>query len=93
MDKQLYIPLKLEESTLKVFEDILKNIANKTIQQIEEEKNIQVYMNKKQAAEYLGVSFNTLKKFVENGLPIIEVSGIQMIRKKDIDNFMESNKK
>lgn len=38
MDKQLYIPLKLEESTLKVFEDILKNIANKTIQQIEEEK-------------------------------------------------------
>ncbi|WP_157821136.1 helix-turn-helix domain-containing protein [Macrococcoides caseolyticum] len=50
-------------------------------------------MNKKQAAEYLGVSFNTLKKFVENGLPIIEVSGIQMIRKKDIDNFMESNKK
>ncbi|WP_157821082.1 hypothetical protein [Macrococcoides caseolyticum] len=31
MDKQLYIPLKLEESTLKVFEDILKNIANKTI--------------------------------------------------------------
>ncbi|PKE20633.1 hypothetical protein CW688_11440 [Macrococcoides caseolyticum] len=63
------------------------------MQQIEEEKNIQVYMNKKQAAEYLGVSFNTLKKFVENGLPIIEVSGIQMIRKKDIDNFMESNKK
>ncbi|HHW7133805.1 helix-turn-helix domain-containing protein [Macrococcoides caseolyticum] len=93
MDKQFYIPLKLEESTLKVFEDILKNIANKTIKQIEEEKNIQVYMNKKQAAEYLGVSFNTLKKFVENGLPIIEVSGIQMIRKKDIDNFMESNKK
>lgn len=41
MDKQLYIPLKLEESTLKVFEDILKNIANKTIQQIEEEKNIE----------------------------------------------------
>ncbi|OMH96187.1 hypothetical protein [Staphylococcus argenteus] len=62
MDKQFYIPLKLEESTLKVFEDILKNIANKTIKQIEEEKNIQVYMNKKQAAEYLGVSFNTLKK-------------------------------
>ncbi|QIH74995.1 hypothetical protein GTN31_01370 [Macrococcoides canis] len=90
MNNQLYIPLKLEETSLKLLEDIFKSIAENIIQQIEDEKNIQVYMNKKQAASYLGVSFNTLKKFIEEGLPVIDVSGIQMIRRQDIDNFLES---
>ncbi|MFC6293582.1 hypothetical protein BHU61_10635 [Macrococcus epidermidis] len=90
MNNQLYIPLKLEETSLKLLEDIFKSIAENIIQQIEDEKNIQVYMNKKQASSYLGVSFNTLKKFIEEGLPVIDVSGIQMIRRQDIDNFLES---
>ncbi|MCE4957831.1 helix-turn-helix domain-containing protein [Macrococcoides caseolyticum] len=90
MNNQLYIPLKLEETSLKLLEDIFKSFAENIIQQIEDEKNIQVYMNKKQAASYLGVSFNTLKKFIEEGLPVIDVSGIQMIRRQDIDNFLES---
>lgn len=50
------------------------------------------YMNKKEAAEYIGVSFNTFRKFERMGLPIIEVDGILLVKKEDIDEFLEKNK-
>ncbi|MEY2369575.1 hypothetical protein [Lysinibacillus capsici] len=93
MNNQLFIPLKLEETTIKGFEEMLVQIANKTIEEVKQNTFVKPYMNKKQAAEYIGISFNTLKKFEEEGLPIIEVAGVQMIRKADIDEFFESRRK
>ncbi|UTH14063.1 helix-turn-helix domain-containing protein [Macrococcus equipercicus] len=92
MDKQLYIPLKLEESTIKGFEEMFSQIAQKTLEDIYRGNNIQPYLNKKQASEYIGISFNTLKKFIDDGLPIIDVAGVQMIRKIDIDQFLETKR-
>lgn|GEM_PF-1114967 len=93
MEEKIYIPLKLEETTIKGFEEIILQIAQRTLQDIQSNNNIHPYLNKKQAAEYLGISFNTLKKFIDDGLPVVEVSKVQMIRKIDIDAFMEANKK
>ncbi|UNB46767.1 helix-turn-helix domain-containing protein [Staphylococcus coagulans] len=50
-------------------------------------------MNKKEVAEYIGVSFNTLKKFIKAGLKTVEIEGIEMIRKVDIDEFIEKRVK
>lgn len=93
MNNQLFIPLKLEEATIKGFEEMLVQIANKTIEEVKQNAFVKPYMNKKQAAEYIGISFNTLKKFEEEGLPIVEIAGVQMIRKVDIDEFFESRRR
>lgn len=45
-------------------------------------------MNLKQASAYFGVSYNTFKKFIECGLPVIELGNRNYIRKSDIDKFM-----
>lgn len=93
MQEQLFIPLKLEDTAIKGFEEIFIKIARQTVDDIQKGRNIQPYLNKKQASEYIGISFNTLKKFIDEGLPVVEVSGVQMIRKIDIDEFLESNRK
>lgn len=51
------------------------------------------YMTKKQAAEYVGCSFNTFQKFIRQGLKIISVDGVIRIDKQDVDSFLEKNKK
>ncbi len=90
----IQIPLVIGEETIRQLEEVIGNLMIEATSNITSRgKTVKLYMNKKQASEYLGISFNTLKKFIDEGLPIVEVSGVQMIRKIDIDNFMESNKK
>lgn len=87
------IPLKISEETIKAIEKVLNDVVINSANNILNNTNKNQYMNKKEAAQYLGVSFNTLKKFIQNGLPVVNVSGVNMIRKIDIDEFMELNKK
>ncbi|TDL98524.1 DNA-binding protein [Macrococcus brunensis] len=88
--KELYIPLKIDDQSIKAFEEMFLNIAKNSLNEFQSNVSQTIYLNKKEAAEYIGVSFNTLKKFIDEGLPIIDVSGIQMIRRQDIDVFLES---
>lgn len=64
MQEQLFIPLKLEETTIKNFEEIFLKIARQTIDDIQKGNRIQPYLNKKQAsefAEYVLQSNNDMK--------------------------------
>lgn len=45
----------------------------------------------REAAEYLGVSYNTFQKFRYEGLKIFEVDGIKRIYKHELDIFIEDN--
>lgn len=45
----------------------------------------------REAAEYLGVSYNTFQKFRYEGLKIFEVDGIKRIYKHELDKFIEDN--
>ena len=45
----------------------------------------------REAACYLGVSYNTLQKLRYNGLKFFEVDGIKRIYKRDLDKFIEKN--
>lgn len=51
------------------------------------------YLKIKDAQKYLGLkSYNTLKKLISNGLPVVEISGTKLISKSDIDEFMQDHK-
>lgn len=76
----------------KQLEEFLNVTLERKLVQIQEDMRVKPYMNKKEAANYIGVSFNTLQKFIHEGLPVVIIGGIQMIRKEDIDGFMLSNR-
>lgn len=78
------------------FEVIVQELANS----IKVAQNLAVireelprYMTKKQASLYVGCSFNTLQKFIRQGLKVISIDGVIRIDKHDIDSFLEANKK
>lgn len=91
MENRMIIPLRFDENTLKAVEEVFVKVAEKVKNDVIQGNHVKQYLNKKEAAEYLGVSFNTLKKFEKEGLPIVEVAGMQLIRRVDIDKFLEEN--
>ena len=91
MENKMIIPLRFDENTLKAVEEVFVKVAEKVKNDVIQGNHVKQYLNKKEAAEYLGVSFNTLKKFEREGLPIVEVAGMQLIRRVDIDKFLEEN--
>lgn len=51
-------------------------------------------MRAKQALEYLGLnklSYNTLYRMVDDGLPAIKVGKVHWFKKSDIDKFMQEH--
>ena len=50
------------------------------------------YFNMKEASEYIGCSYNTLRNFINNGLKIIVIGKTRRISKNDIDEFMQAHK-
>ncbi|MCM3382132.1 helix-turn-helix domain-containing protein [Shouchella rhizosphaerae] len=67
-------------------------MAKKIVEKVQLDSEVKPYMNKKEAAQSIGVSFNTFQKLKKMGLPIIEIDGIRLVRKQDIDNFLEKHK-
>lgn len=53
----------------------------------------QRYMKVIEAQKYVGCAYNTLMKFVEKGLPIINLGTTKLFDKNDIDKFMSEHKK
>ncbi|MEE3808254.1 helix-turn-helix domain-containing protein [Lysinibacillus fusiformis] len=45
----------------------------------------------KEAAEYIGVSPNTLAKYREMGLKVFVVEGVSRVSRKEIDSFLETH--
>lgn len=84
------------ELTDPAFQPIVERIAQ-AIQKASEmetkRKELPRYMTKAQASEYVGCSFNTFQKLVRAGLPLITVDGIVRVDQKDVDVFLQANKK
>lgn len=52
------------------------------------------YLSFKEACRVLGLkSYNSLYAYIKQGLPVIEVGKSRRISKKDLDNFMNKNRK
>lgn len=95
--------LKIDKLTLD--DPAFKIIDDRVIQQVEQtqgtllsllEKKYQFpkYMNKSQAAKYMGVSYNTMMdKYVPAGLGLIIVDGVVRISQEECDRFMKEHQK
>ncbi|MCZ6919427.1 MAG: hypothetical protein O7C60_03570 [Rickettsia endosymbiont of Ixodes persulcatus] len=47
------------------------------------------YMDVKSSMQYLGIkSYQTFKKLVNNGLPMVEVNGFKRVKKESLDNWL-----
>lgn len=46
------------------------------------------WVNKKGAYEYAGVSYKTLKEWINQGLPVHVIDGVQLLSKSEIDQFI-----
>ena len=51
------------------------------------------YLNKKEAATYCGISYNTLQKFIHIGLKVVMIDSLVRIDRYDIDDFFQHYKK
>jgi len=52
------------------------------------------YMNLGQAMKYLNIgSYNTLHKYIDQGLTVSIIGGVKRIDQTDCDEFMRSKKK
>ncbi|MGM0112186.1 helix-turn-helix domain-containing protein [Enterococcus sp. DIV0187] len=92
--------ITLEEETInqlvaKVTERVLQKLPIFNEQQpIANDKNDNRYMNQKQVCEYLQVSAHTVNKYIQAGLPIIQIDdgGRTYYDRDDVDEFMANHK-
>lgn len=91
-ENMVMLPVQISKEFTEFYENLLFNLANEAVEKVKNGMLQKKYMNKKEAARYIGVSFNTFQKIEKLGLPIIEVDGIKLVSKQDIDEFLENHK-
>ena len=73
------------------FEAYLKETARNVIQEVMKNPiERKPYLNKGEAAAYIGISRATLEKLIRKGLPIVTVDDRILISKESIKEFMRS---
>lgn len=77
-----HIAIKVKEGIEKGFEDFFNSPIQK-----------KMYLTKKEACDYLSVSYASLQKLIAQGLPLISIDSKILISKTSIDNFMQSIQK
>lgn len=85
--------IKISEETL---ETLACLVSNKIIEHLDVEQvnSIPEYFSKREAAEYLNISLNTLDKYIKNGLEVYIISDEAAVRlsRTTIDKFMNTHK-
>lgn len=79
-----------KEALRSLIEPLIEQIVRKMVPRLVEQR----YVNTKNAAKYLGVSFPTFKKWVEekNIYPVV-IAGAKRWDKQDLDNELEREKR
>ena len=70
-----------------IFKNLAKEVVSEVMQNPIERK---MYLNKREACSYIGVSYATIQKLILMGLPSIQVDGKCLFSKNSIDQFMQS---
>lgn len=77
-----------EEAFKKYFRELLLEQVNEIRQ---DEMKSRPYLNKKDMAAWLGVSKNTLDKFIKAGLKVSDINGSQLIGKQTALEFLKDH--
>jgi DNA-binding transcriptional regulator YiaG len=49
------------------------------------------YLRKNELAQYLHISYNTINKWIQAGLPQIEVAGVKLYCRESIDEWLKNH--
>lgn len=71
--------------------ELLRTMMSEAIKEIVTEYQVasKEWFSLKEAAEYIGVSVNTLAKYREMGLKVCVIEGISRVSHKEINRFLE----
>ena len=70
--------------------NLTNEAVNKAIHSAGSDKD---FLNQKEMSDWVGVSVNTLKAYVREGLPIIVMGGRNLYSKKEVSKFLLSKQK
>lgn len=83
------IEVKLSQSQLNTLQqsidNSLKTIVNQTVTTFNQPK----YINKVQACKYATISYNTLQKWLNDGLPYYRINNVVRISLKELDCWIK----
>lgn len=79
----------LNEAQTKELQNYIFNVTNEAVQQaIHNAGTDKDFLNQKEMSAWIGVSVNTLKTYVREGMPIIVMGGRNFYSKKEVSKFM-----
>lgn len=82
----------LPEEQIQQIQLLLSKLIQKEIeQQLKQSGPNSLYLNKQQTCDYLGISNNTLDKWIQKGLPAIKIGKTIRFHKETIDHWLNSH--
>lgn len=84
--------LELDESIFHVINQKILKGVDEAFKLHEKKEQTPRYMTKHQACQFMGVSFNTLQKYIHLGLRVVQVDSLTRLDQQDCISFMEQNK-
>lgn len=88
----MMLPIEISKEFVDSYQALLLDIARESVDKVREGFSEKEYMNKKEASEYIGISFNTFQKLERMGLPVIEIDSVMLVKRQDIDEFLNAHK-
>lgn len=83
------LSIQISDDFQKEFEVMIQELARKVIDEMSHNPiEKKMYLNKREACVYLGVSFVTLQKLIMMGCPVIQIDNKHLLSKASIDSFM-----
>lgn len=82
---QVLLNKKQTQELQKFVYDLTNEAIKKAIHDVSSDKD---FLNQREMSDWLGVSINTLKNYVKEGLPIIVIGGRNFYSKSEISKFM-----
>lgn len=87
------IPMEIDDQAMNQIKATFLQSAQEAFKAVSKRQTFGRYMNIKTASKYANVAENTFKKkFINVGLKVIDLDGLQRIDKQDLDKFMDENK-
>lgn len=69
------------------------DLVKETLGRVEKEYSIRAeYLSKADACKVAGVARPTLESWLRKGLPVAKIDGCYLIKKSDLDEFIEAHK-
>ncbi|PRO64571.1 helix-turn-helix domain-containing protein [Alkalicoccus urumqiensis] len=91
-EQQATISLPIPEEWKHQYFQMFYDIASTAYEQAKNDVGEKRFLTKKEAASYIGISYNTLQSIIEEGLPLIQINSKNLIDREDIHKFLAGKK-